>query len=95
MSLAGLAFDHKPDAVIQAARVLFRRGATEHRYRSGVALWARLDGGMMEKRGDTIIETAQEARQAERGPTVRNVLVWSTSMVIVAFAIVWYVFFRT
>jgi len=32
---------------------------------------------MVEKRGDTIIETAREARQAERGPTVRNVLVWS------------------
>jgi len=50
---------------------------------------------MVEKRGDTIIETAQEARQAERGPTVRNVLVWSTGLIIVAFAIVWYVFFRT
>ena len=49
----------------------------------------------MKKRGDTIIETAQEARQAERGPTVRNVLVWSTSLVIVAFAVVWYAFFRT
>jgi len=41
------------------------------------------------------IETAQEARQAERGPTVRNVLVWSTGLIIVAFAIVWFSFFRT
>ena len=49
----------------------------------------------MEKRGDTIIETAREARQAERGPTVRNVLVWSTGLVIVAFAIVWVMFFKT
>lgn len=49
---------------------------------------------MVEKRGDTIIETAREARQAERGPTVRNVLVWSTGLVIVAFAIVWFVFFK-
>jgi hypothetical protein len=52
-------------------------------------------GAMVEKRGDTIIETAQEARQAERGPTVRNVLVWSTGLIVVAFAIVWYIFFRT
>jgi hypothetical protein len=50
---------------------------------------------MAEKRGDTIIETAQEARQAERGLTVRNVRVWSTGLIIVAFAIVWYIFFRT
>jgi hypothetical protein len=50
---------------------------------------------MVEKRGDTIIETAREARQAERGLTVRNVLVWSTGLVIVAFAIVWFVCFKT
>jgi hypothetical protein len=50
---------------------------------------------MAEKRGDTIIETAQEARQAERGPTMRNVLVWSTGLVVVAFAIVWFAFFKT
>ena len=49
----------------------------------------------MEKRGGQVIETAQEARQAERGPTVRNVLVWSTGLVIVAFAVVWYAFFQT
>ena len=49
---------------------------------------------MVEKRGDMIIETAQEARQAERGPTVRNVLVWSTGLVVVAFAVVWFIFFR-
>jgi hypothetical protein len=54
-----------------------------------------MENAMAEKRGDTIIETTQEARQAERGPTVRNVLVWSTALVIVALAIVWYVFFRT
>jgi hypothetical protein len=50
---------------------------------------------MVEQRGDRIVETAQEARQAERGPSVRNVLLWSTGLIIVAFAIVWYVFFRT
>jgi hypothetical protein len=42
-----------------------------------------------------IVETAQQARGAERGPTVRNVLVWSLGLVILAFAIVYFVFFRT
>ena len=42
-----------------------------------------------------IVETAQEARGAERGPTVRNVLVWSLGLVILAFAIVYFAFFRT
>ena len=42
-----------------------------------------------------IIETAREARQAEPGPTVRNVLVISTTAVIVIFAIIWFVYFRT
>ena len=36
-----------------------------------------------------------QARQAEPGPTVRNVLVISTSAVIVIFAIIWFVFFHT
>jgi hypothetical protein len=42
-----------------------------------------------------IVETAQEARGAERGPSVRNVLGWSLGLVIVAFTIVYFVFFRT
>jgi hypothetical protein len=50
---------------------------------------------MVFKRGEQIVETTQEARQAERGPTVRNVLVVSTVLVIVAFAIIWIIFFRT
>lgn len=50
---------------------------------------------MVEKHGDTIVETAQEARQAERGATMRNVLVWSTGLIVVAFAIIWFVFFKT
>jgi len=45
------------------------------------------------KHGEQIVETAQEARQAERGPTVRNVLVASTSLVILAFAVIWLAFF--
>jgi flavin-binding protein dodecin len=50
---------------------------------------------MAEKKGQTIVETTVEARGAERGPTVRNVLVWSLGLVIVAMAVVWFVFFRT
>jgi hypothetical protein len=50
---------------------------------------------MVWKQGDQIIESAREARQAERGPTVRNVLVASTSLLIAAFIILWFVFFRT
>jgi hypothetical protein len=47
----------------------------------------------MFERGEQIVETSQEARQAERGPTVRNVLIVGTSLVIVAFAIIWLVLF--
>jgi len=47
------------------------------------------------KRGEQIIESAGEARQAERGPTVRNVLVASTCLAIVALVIIWLLFFRT
>jgi len=50
---------------------------------------------MVEKRGEQVIETAQEARQAEPGPSVRNVLVISTTAVIIAFAVIWLLFFRT
>ncbi len=50
---------------------------------------------MAVKRGDQIIESPREARQAEPGPSVRNVLVASTSLIIVAFIIIWLVFFRT
>jgi len=42
-----------------------------------------------------IVETAIEARGAERGPTVRNMLVWSICLVVVAFAIIYFAFFRT
>jgi hypothetical protein len=48
---------------------------------------------MAVERDGQIIETAREARQAERGPTVRNVLVISTALIIVAFAILWVVFY--
>ena len=44
---------------------------------------------------EPIVETAVEARGAERGPTVRNVLVASLALVVVAFAVVYFIFFRT
>lgn len=50
---------------------------------------------IVEKRGEQIVETAREARQAEPGPSVRNVLVISTSAIVIIFAILWFVFFRT
>jgi hypothetical protein len=40
-----------------------------------------------------IVETAREARGAERGPTVRNMLVWGTGLVIAGFVIVYFVYF--
>ena len=45
------------------------------------------------KHGEQIVETAQEARQAEPGPTVRDMLVVSTCLVVLAFAIIWLGFF--
>jgi len=40
-----------------------------------------------------IVETAMEARGAERGHTVRNVLVAGTALVIAAFVVVYIVYF--
>lgn len=40
-----------------------------------------------------IVETAREARGAERGPTVRNVLVTGTGLVMAAFVVVYIVYF--
>lgn len=47
------------------------------------------------KRGEQVVESAAEARQAERGPTVRNVLIASTALAIVALLVIWLLFFRT
>jgi hypothetical protein len=49
----------------------------------------------MEKREGQIVETPTEARQAERGPTVFNLLIISTTALVIAFAVIWFVFFRT
>jgi hypothetical protein len=50
----------------------------------------------MAKREDGhIVETSLEARGAERGPTIRNVLVWSIGLVVLAFLVVYLLYFRT
>jgi hypothetical protein len=41
-----------------------------------------------------IVETTLEARGAERGPTVRNMLVWSIGLVVVAFVVVYALYFK-
>ena len=48
----------------------------------------------MQKRNKQIVETATEARGAERGPTVRNVLVAGTGLVVAAFVVVYFVYSR-
>jgi hypothetical protein len=56
----------------------------------------RLARTWMAKQEDgRIVETAKEARGAERGPTVRNVLVWSLGLVVAAFIVVYFIFFKT
>jgi hypothetical protein len=50
---------------------------------------------MPKQENKQVVETAIEARGAERGPTVRNVLVWSLGLAVAAFAVIYFVFFRT
>ena len=49
----------------------------------------------MRKENEKIVETATEAPQGELGPTVINVLTFSTVATIILLAVVWLVFFRT
>jgi hypothetical protein len=49
---------------------------------------------MPEWHGEQIVETPTEARQGVTGHNVRYVLVWGIVGVIVAFAIVYFLFFR-
>jgi hypothetical protein len=49
---------------------------------------------MAKIQNEKIVETAVEARGAERGPTVRNVLVVSLCLVVVAFAVLYFAYFR-
>lgn len=50
---------------------------------------------MQKQDNERIVETTMEARGAERGPTVRNVLLAGTSLVIAAFIVVYFVYFKT
>lgn len=43
---------------------------------------------------EKIVESTVEARGAERGPTVRNVLAISLALVVMAFVVVYFAFFR-
>ncbi|WP_211910738.1 hypothetical protein [Tardiphaga alba] len=42
-----------------------------------------------------VTQTATEARQAEPGPTVRNVLVISVALALAFMAVIWLIFFKT
>lgn len=50
---------------------------------------------MPEIEGGRVTETATEARQAEPGPSVRNVLVISIVLALAAMAVLWFLFFKT
>ncbi|MEW6768504.1 MAG: hypothetical protein AB1342_10795 [Pseudomonadota bacterium] len=47
------------------------------------------------KSGGRIVETAQEARSAEPGPSVLALLTVSTVAAVFVLGIVWFIFFRT
>jgi hypothetical protein len=49
---------------------------------------------MAKQEDEQIVETAIEARGAELGPSVRNVLTWSLALVVVAFAGVYFMFLK-
>ena len=63
----------------------------------GFNSWASQTGKMemADQENEQVVETAIEARGAELGPSVRNVLAWSLAFVVVAFAGVYFMFFRT
>jgi hypothetical protein len=42
-----------------------------------------------------IVETTIKARGAERGPTVRNMLVWGIGLVVAAFVVIYLLYFKT
>lgn len=49
---------------------------------------------MATRQNGQIVETAQEARQAEPGPSVLALLSMSTGLAVLVLAVVWFVFFR-
>ena len=50
---------------------------------------------MAERENGRIVETAREARQGERGPSILMLLTVSTLLAAVILAILWFVFFQT
>jgi len=50
---------------------------------------------MAKKKDGQIVETATEARQGERDPSVLLLLLISTCLAVIILVGVWYVFFRT
>jgi hypothetical protein len=50
---------------------------------------------MATKQNGQIVESADEARQAEPGPSVLALLTMSTGLAVLLLAVVWFVFFRT
>ena len=50
---------------------------------------------MSMKRHGIIIETPNEARQAEFGPSVMALLVISTGLAVLILGVIWFAFFRT
>jgi hypothetical protein len=50
---------------------------------------------MSHRENGRIVETAREARGAERGPTVRNVLMAGIVLVVAGFLAVYYAYFGT
>jgi hypothetical protein len=50
---------------------------------------------MAKDESGTEVKSAVKTRGAEPGPSIRNVLVWSLGLVVVGFATVYFVFFKT
>jgi len=63
----------------------------------------QIDGGSSSVKGYELgrdddgaeVKSARKARGAEPGPSVRNVLIWSLGLVVAAFAVVYFLFFKT
>jgi flagellar basal body-associated protein FliL len=50
---------------------------------------------MAQNEDGRIVETATEARQGERGPSVLKLLIVSVTIALAAMAVMWFVFFKT
>jgi hypothetical protein len=90
-------------SVVPFKRVVAVRTGPEHQSISRVAFdpepkgsgQKRSEGAMAIKQNGQIIETAEDARQAEPGPSVLALLAMSTGLAVLILGVVWFVFFRT